>query len=293
MFILPFLSWLFSLLPYPMLAQLGEALGVVAYHLGKKRRHICVVNLRLCFPQKSAAEIDALTRAHFRYAARSMLEQSIFWWSRRSYLIQKMQIDLSAVRAANNVHEQRPIIFWIPHFVCLLVASYGLALNLGLPVVNVYQRQRQPWFDRFVARRRSRFGTFLVARDEGPRPILQHIKAHHAVTLSADMDFGIRGAVFAPFFDNPAATVTGPIRMARQTGAVVVPVIAAYLPAYQGWKVELLTPLDLGADDEPELVTATRLNRELEQWIHTRPEQYLWTHRRFKTRPEGQASLYD
>jgi lauroyl/myristoyl acyltransferase len=103
---------------------------------------------------------------------------------------------------------------------------------------------------------------------------------------------GERAGVFVPFFGIPASTITATSRIAQSTNAVVVPCITRILPRGRGYEVRLLPPLENFPTDDP-VADAARMNREIEAWVREMPEQYMWSYRRFKTRPNNEPSLYE
>ena len=143
-----------------------------------------------------------------------------------------------------------------------------------------------------MRRGRLRFGNAeIFARSEGARALMRAIKRGDAFFNLPDMDFGARDAAFVPFFGVPAATLLAPSRMARALGMVVQPVVSEMLPGGQGWRIRFLEPwTDFPTDDA--VADTARMNRWIEQEVRRLPEQYLWVHKRFKTRPEGEAGLY-
>jgi len=144
-----------------------------------------------------------------------------------------------------------------------------------------------------MRRGRMRFGQGeLFSRSDTARPLLRAIRRGHAFFNLPDMDFGLRDAAFVPFFGVPAATLLAPSRMARSLKMVVQPVVAHLLPGGRGWRVRFLPPWSDWPTDDAE-ADARRMNEWIEGEIGRDPEQYLWVHKRFKTRPPGQASLYD
>lgn len=281
------LMWLLHWLPLPLLGRIGEGLGRLLYRLMGARRHVALTNLRLCFPELSDAERCALARRHFQAYARSMLERGILWWSSEARLRRLIRVEpalpLQAIHAG-------PTILLCPHFVSLDVA--GIAVSLCTSGCSIYARQSSPVFDRALRRGRSRFWPVqLFARDAGVKPILRAMRAGLPFFMLPDMDFGGRDALFTPFFGVRAATLTAPARIAAMTGARLIPVTATMLPDYQGWRVQFHPAWD----DYPgtDLVAATvRMNRFIEAQVLRTPAEYFWAHRRFKTRPTGEASVY-
>jgi KDO2-lipid IV(A) lauroyltransferase len=157
----------------------------------------------------------------------------------------------------------------------------------------MYTPQRDPSMDALVYAGRARFNkVFLVSRKSGPRDMVRHLRAGRPLYYLPDMDFGRAGAVFAPFFGVPAATLLATAQLARKWRAAVVPVIGFWDPGAGRYQIEVLPELaDFPGQDSPEAATA-RLNREIESWVRRCPSQYYWVHRRFKTRPEGEPKLY-
>ncbi len=281
------LMWLLHWLPLPILGRLGEALGYALFYLLKKRRHITLTNLRLCMPELSEAARYRLARRHFQLYARSVLERGVLWWASerrlRRLIVTPKPLPLTQI-------SQKPTILLCPHFVSLDVA--GIAVMLETTLCSIYTRQSNAVFDTALRKGRSRFRpNTLVSRAEGVKPIIRAMRSGLPFFMLPDMDFGRKDAEFIPFFGVPAATLTAVARIAATTGAQVIPVIATYLPNYRGWQVEYLPAWpDYPGED---ILQATRfMNHFIEQQISKAPAEYFWAHKRFKTRPEGEASVY-
>jgi KDO2-lipid IV(A) lauroyltransferase len=131
----------------------------------------------------------------------------------------------------------------------------------------------------------------LFSRQDGIKPIIRALREGLPYFMLPDMDFGDKDAPFVPFFGIPAATLTAPGRIAAATGAKVIPVVATFLPGYRGWKVKFYPAWDNYPGDDILEATA-RMNRFIEERVREAPAEYFWTHKRFKTRPEGEPSLY-
>lgn len=281
------LMWLLHWLPLPLLGRLGEGIGSLLFVLVGPRRRITLTNLRLCFPKLSEAERKALARRHFQLYARSVLERGILWWASRSRLERLIVIEpgvpVEALKAG-------PAILLCPHFVCLDVAGTGTALEAN--ACSIYTEQRNKAFDRALRHGRLRFQPAkLFSRAEGVKPIIRAMRDGLPFFMLPDMDFGAKDAEFVPFFGIPAATLTATARIAKATGAKVIPVVATYLPGYRGWKVKFYPAWeDYPGDD---MVAATRrMNAFIEERVREAPAEYFWAHKRFKTRPPGEPSLY-
>ncbi|MDR1229147.1 MAG: lipid A biosynthesis acyltransferase [Azoarcus sp.] len=282
--------WLLHWLPLPVLAPLGRKLGDVAYFIAAPRRRVALANLALCFPELDEAAQRHLARRHFRALGRSLLERSLFWWSSRERLQRIVHFEgeerLRALQDAGT-----PVILLAPHFVGL--DAGGARVAMSFDSVSVYARQkRNPVLDRLLYRARRRFGDqLLFSRQDGMRGVLKAMKAGRPFYYLPDMDYGIKDAVFVPFFGVEAATITGLSRLARLAGARVLPCVTRMLPGSAGYTLEIGEPwadfptADVEADTR-------KMNAWLETVVCTMPEQYYWVHRRFKTRPEGQPRFY-
>ena len=187
---------------------------------------------------------------------------------------------------------ERPVMWLVPHFVALDLAGVATQLFQTRQVGSIYQAQSNPVFDAAIRQGRLRFGhAEIFARGDGAKPLIRAIRQGHAFFNLPDMDFGLKDAAFVPFFGNAAATLLAPSRMARALGMVVQPVVAELLPGSQGYRVRFLEPWpDFPTDDA--LDDTARMNRWIESEIRRMPAQYLWVHKRFKTRPPGEPPIY-
>lgn len=281
------LLWLLHWLPLPVVGRVGKAVGTVLYYLLGERRHITLTNLRLCFPDLSDGERQVLARRHFQCYARSVFERSILWWASERRLNRLITVEPAFPGQAIAAG---PVILLCPHFVCLDVA--GVAAAMRMSVSSMYTAQRNPVFDQALLKGRSRFKPpRLFKRQDGIKTILRSLREGMPYFMLPDMDFGLKDAEFVPFFGTPAATLTALPRLAAAAHAQVIPVIATFLPDYRGWKVTFYPPWpDYPGDDMTE--ATRRMNAFIEDRIREAPAEYFWTHRRFKTRPSGEATIY-
>ncbi|SMP52867.1 lipid A biosynthesis acyltransferase [Noviherbaspirillum suwonense] len=300
------LMWLLHWLPLPLLGRLGTGVGSLLYLVMGPRRHITQTNLRLCMPELSERERNALARRHFQHYARSVLERGVLWWGSTARLRRLIQVEpgVPDVPGAKDVQDvQRepgvplaqigagPTILLCPHFVCLDVA--GVAVMLESSLCSIYTAQRDPVFDGALRRGRTRFRPIeLVSRAAGIKPIIRAMRRGLPYFMLPDLDFGARDALFVPFFGVPAATLTAPARIAAATGAKVIPVVATFLPGYRGWKVRFFPAWDDYPGDDL-AVSARRMNAFIEARVREAPGEYFWAHKRFKTRPPGVPDVYD
>jgi KDO2-lipid IV(A) lauroyltransferase len=282
-----FTLWLLHFLPLALLAPVGRAIGMGAYVLITKRRRIARTNLRLCFPDLSSEAREQLLRRHFQCFGRALVESSIAWWGSAERLRRVVRIE--GREHVESLKGERFIGF-VPHFVGIELE--GLRMTADYRGVAVYVRQKDKYVDAFLKRKRERFaGTRMIARQEGVKAILRALEGGQALQLSPDMDLGPKDSVFVPFFGVQAATVTALSRMARLMKLRIIPLVVRQLPGGQGYVARFHPPWEdyPGASVEED---TRRMNAFLEEQIREMPEQYLWTHRRFKTRPPGEPKVY-
>ena len=281
------LMWLLHFLPLSWQAPLGVLFGRLLFAFAGERRHIALTNLRLCLPQLTEAERLNLAKRHFEVFGRSFLERGLLWWASPARLRRLVRIEglehLAAV-------EGRPVILLVPHFVGLDIG--GTRVMLEFDIVSIYANQKNLLFNAALLKGRSRFGgSTLLSRQEGTRKAIKAMRAGKPFYYLPDMDYGERDTIFVPFFGVPAATITGLSRLARLCDAAVLPVITRMLPRGQGYCVSIGPAWQ--DFPGPSIETDTRrMNAYIEGEIMAMPEQYFWLHKRFKTRPAGETSLY-
>ncbi|MEA5097152.1 MAG: lipid A biosynthesis acyltransferase [Burkholderiaceae bacterium] len=280
--------WLLHWLPLPILGRMGNGLGSLLFRFLKRRRHITLTNLRLCFPDMPESERLSIAEQHFQAYARSVLERGILWWASEARLKRLLVIESPLpLDELNTV----PTVVLCPHFVCLDVA--GVAFTLHCRGSSMYVRPKNPALNEVLRRGRLRFNPGrLFTRQDGIKPILRAVREGLPYFMLPDMDFGRDNAEFIPFFGNQAATLTALPRIAAATHARVIPVVATFLPNFRGWKAKFYPVWDNfpGSD----ITAATRrMNAFIEERILEAPAEYFWTHRRFKTRPEGEPDVYN
>jgi KDO2-lipid IV(A) lauroyltransferase len=281
--------WLFHWLPLPIQAACGRALGRLGWHLVRSRRRVALRNLELCLPELSTAERVRLAKEHFRWLGRSLLERGLLWYAPPERLRRLIRVEGDVHLAERS---EKPVMWLAPHFMALDVAGASVLLFQKRKGISIYQRQSDPVLDGALRRGRLRFGNAeIFARDDAGRALFRAIRRGDAFFNLPDMDFGTRDAAFVPFFGVAAATLLAPSRMARALDMVVQPVVAEILPGGEGYRVRYEAPWT-GFPSDDAVADAARMNRWIESEIRRNPAQYLWVHRRFKTRPPGEPPLY-
>lgn len=283
------LMWLLHWLPLAAQAAFGRALGRALYRLAGSRRKVALRNLELCLPELDALARERLAREHFAWLGRSIVERGLLWWAPRERLKRLIHVEGEVDLAERSA---RPVMWLVPHFLALDVAGVAVLLFQSRRGASIYQQQSNPVMDEVMRRGRLRLGNAVIfPRSDSAKPLIREIRQGTAFFNLPDMDFGAKDAAFVPFFGVPAATLLAPSRMARALDMVVQPVLAEMLPGGQGYRVRFMSPLP-GFPSDDALADTARLNRWIEQQIRANPAQYLWVHKRFKTRPEGEPGLY-
>jgi KDO2-lipid IV(A) lauroyltransferase len=279
--------WLLHWLPLPLQAALGDAFGGLLALLPGKRRHVAATNLALCFPDAPKTLRRRWLRQTFQASVRALLEHGVLWWGSEARLRRLIRIDNPEAALGDG---KQPVIWLAPHFVGLDMG--GVRLTMDHHIASMYAPARNPVSDRFIRRGRTRFSDIvLISRREGLKATLQAIKSGLPFYYLPDQDHGRRNAVFVPFFGVSAATVSALPRLAKLTDAQIVPAVTRQLPWGRGYAVRFYPPWENYPSGDLEADVA-RMNAFIEDRIREMPPQYLWLHRRFKTRPAGEASLY-
>jgi KDO2-lipid IV(A) lauroyltransferase len=277
---------LLSVLPYPLIARVGSGLGAALYLIPSHRKHVALVNLRLCFPLKTEHERKRLARAHFQHVVRSYLERGFQWFGSARAIDRMVEMD-----SRIDLHDPHasPTIFMGFHFVGIEVGC--MLYSSQLPVAALYTRMSNTRLCELAKRQRGRFGANMIERSSSAKHIVKLLRSGTPVMLAADMDHGTLGSVFAALFDVPACTLTSVSRLAKLGGARVVPFVTEVLPKFRGYKLTIFEPLENYPTDS-ESHDARTMNAFLEQQILRFPEQYYWVHKRFKHRPAGMPAVY-
>lgn len=282
-----FILWLLHFLPFRALVAIGNGGGVLLYHLATKRRQIGDTNLKLCFPDMREAMRKLLLREHFKMFARGLVERCILWWSSEERISSLIRVE--GIEHFEAIKGQ-PAILLTPHFVGMDAGGQWVAQQVD--TVCMYANQKSVYLTQLLKDKRARFrNQRLFARQEGLRPIIKGMRDNLPFIYPPDQDQGVKDGAFIPFFGVPAATMTSLPRIAQMTGAKVVPCITRVLPGGAGY-VLTFYPAWENYPSGDDIADARRMNEFIEQRVLEMPEQYFWLHKRFKTRPEGEASYY-
>ena len=277
------LSWL----PYRAQLAFGRQCGRLLHSLLTKRREIVRVNLKLCFPAQAPDERNAVALHCFESMGMGVLEIAMAWWARdpREHCdctIKGLEHLREALRAG------RGVLLCGAHLHSAELAGRFMALEQ--PVAIVYRPQNDIVADMVANWCRSRYYSDLIQHRD-MRGILRALARNQVVWYAPDIDAGTKRSVFAPFFGVPAASLTATSRLAKVSGAAVVPCFYYRRPDGSGYDIEVGQALEQFPSGEM-VEDATRINRLIEGAVRRVPEQYFWQHRRFKSRPPGEPPLY-
>ncbi|ANE77806.1 kdo(2)-lipid IV(A) palmitoleoyltransferase [Dickeya solani] len=275
-------------LPYPLLMRLGSRLGRSSRHFLKRRVSIARRNLELCFPDMPASQREVMLEANFASLGMALMETGMAWfWSDKRVRAWFEVSGLENLQQAGR--EQRGVMVIGIHFMSLELG--GRAMGLCQPMMAVYRRHNNKLMELVQTWGRSRSNKAMIDRKD-LRGMVQALKSGEAVWFAPDQDYGPKGSVFAPFFAvEQAATTCGTSTIHRLAKPAMITTVLIRKPNQQGYQLVIGPELEDYPSQDQQLA-AQYMNRVIEQEILRAPEQYLWLHRRFKTRPHGEASLY-
>ena len=279
------LVWLISRLPLRAIRAIGAFFGIILWALARQRRFVALTNLRLCFPDMPDDARKKLVLKHCIRFAQAVLDRSLMW-SASEKRIRRIVRMHNEERLASK--DGRPTLVLAPHFVGL--DATGTRGSMIGPWISMYAKQKNPVLNYMLLYGRGRFtDPILVSRQDGLLKVVKAMKRGTPFYYLPDQDFGPKDAVFAPFFGVPAATVTGVSRLAQLTNARVIALVSKMVPdGYESYYTEDWEDFP-GASVEED---TARMNKFIESWVLQMPDQYFWLHKRFKTRPEGEPSVY-
>jgi KDO2-lipid IV(A) lauroyltransferase len=281
------LVWLIGRLPYRALFALGRALGTLTVHLPGERRHVAQRNLELCLPHLSPAERSDLLRAALRDLGMMFVEFALAWFgSERAIAAVPCEIEglehLEACRKSG-----RGALLVGGHFSHLELCARLVSQRIR--IAGMYREMDDAVFERAVLRARLRYAQTMFLKEDLRRTV-KYMRAGGTVWYAPDQDMRGKDSVFVPFFGVSAATITATHHLARLSGAAVIPFFHQRKPD-GGYVLRLEAPLaDFPGDDVT--IDTARVNACVERMVRDAPAQYLWIHKRFKTRPVGEAPVY-
>lgn len=267
---------------------LGARIGRLAMRLSERRRRITQKNIDLCLPELDEQERKEIFRQAMESAGKAFFEIGMAWFWPRWRLRRLCTIEgLEHLQKARE--EGRGVIFMGVHFTTIEVGA--AFINISHSIDGFYRPHKNPVYDYIQRKGRERHNsqsTVIPRRDV--RGIIRALRNGRVISYLPDQDYGRQHSVFVPFFNVPAATVTAPSHYLRIANALAIPFITGRNPDDSGYYIRIYPPLDIGHGDD--LEDANRINAFIESRIRENPGQYLWAHRRFKTRPDGERDFY-
>ena len=277
-------------MPWSIQRRVGVAVGRLMYRLMGRRRRIAETNLALCFPDLHDTARTRLVRRHFRSLGLALVETALAWWGSEPRIMARSRI-VGAEHLEAALAGGRGVILLGGHFTTFELSGRILATRFECGAT--YRPHDDPRWDAILRTGRGRHLAALVPHKDA-RAMVRHLSGNGILWYAADQDFSSRRGrrnVFVRFFAERAASTTATAWLARTSGAGVVPFASYRLADESGWEVVIGAALEdfPSGDDEAD---AARLSAVLETQIERSPEQYLWVHRRFKTRPPGAPPAY-
>lgn len=276
-----------SHLPLSVLRGIGWCLGRILFYLVPSRRKIALRNLELCFPEASLAQRRAWVKESFVVFCQTWLDRSWLWFAPQKTVEKRTRM----TGALEELEGDTPTIMFAPHFYGMDAGGTALTIYCNRPFTSIFSTQPNADVDAWIRQGRQRFGDVrMLNRDDGVKPIIASLRKDHGLLyLLPDMDFGPSDSLFVPYFGQVAATIPSLSRFAKLGRAKVIGMYTRLTPA--GYEVTI-SPAWQNFPTDDVVADTTRQNRELEAQIRTMVPQYYWVHKRFKTRPEGEASVY-
>ena len=275
-------------LPWNVQHVLGDATGRLLYRLMRQRRAVADINLARCFPDLDHASRARIVRRHFRSLGLGFVDVAIAWWGSDELIAPRSRVIGSEHLEAALAHGQGVILFG-GHFTTFEIG--GRILASRYPVGATYRPHNDPFTDAVLRAGRGRYLSALVPHKD-IRAMVRYLGQNRILWYASDQDYSGQRRVFARFFSERAATTTATAWLARRSGAKIVPYASHRRTDDSGWDV-VLEPALKGFPTGDDSADAERLNSVLEGQIERSIEQYLWVHRRFKTRPPGAQPVYD
>jgi Kdo2-lipid IVA lauroyltransferase/acyltransferase len=291
-----FLLYLLARLPLSWLRAAGALVGKIAYLSNKKRRHVSRTNLGIAFPELNAKQLEALVKLHLRTLGIALLDRVWLWFAPLPVVYSRLELHGFENLPSTLQGSNQPTLLFVPHFVGLEAAgpAWQAACHArGLPhpkLSIVFQEPRSATEQALYLAGRGRFASLKqFTRQQGIRPVLKSLKEGWRFHCSPDQDFGAKDSVFVDFFGKKAATLTVLPKLSALLGAQVVPLLSRMTP--QGYHIQAL-PAIQGMGQVALDADCRAMNAALEGWIRSMPEQYMFSHRRYKTQTKGEKAIY-
>lgn len=280
---------LIATLPLSLIDKLGSALGMLIYRLIPSRRRVARINLKQAYPDFTDAEINTLSKKSFKSLGISFLEMGVAWFKKTGDLKKICTIEgLQHLEAA--IARNKGVILLTGHFTTLEIGGRLIGSYIG-KYNAIYKQAHDPLFNALMVHYRTKRIRNGLIETKNVRAFIRALKNRHTIWFAPDQDFHRQEIVFTPFLGGMASTLTATAKIARLTGAAVVPFYQVRLENGKGFKLIVLPALENFPSDNIEADSA-RINKVIEDMVYDCPEQYLWSHKRFKTQADKKTDFY-
>ena len=280
--------WCINHLPFYLQMRLGKWLGRMLYHLTPRRRRIAKINLRLCFPDLAESQRRQILKKHFESLGIMVIEFGLSWWTPTDKLKKLVTAEgLEYVEKA--LQRGKGVIFLAAHFTTFEISAPLFCIFM--PANAMYRRHENPLINAVIEHGRKKHLTRIIPRED-LRTMLRALKNNEIVWYASDQGYGEKHILLAPFFGIPASANGATSRIAKTSGAAVLPFVTYRLDDNSGYRLQISPPLEDYPSGDPEK-DALRINQVIEEQVLKHPEQYYWVHRRFKRRDISLRDVYN
>jgi len=284
--ILVFLMKISARIPFKVQLKIGRLIGRLMFIFSGHLKKVAKKNLGLCFPEKNKQQITFLLKKNFEEMGISIFETANAYFADNSKISKRLVIKNDKY-LQDAIQDGKSIILLASHFLSLMLGSRALLLNYS--IANIYRPQNNQLFDEVMRRGFVDNGAIMI-KNSDTRSMLKAIKSKTPIWYAPDQDLGPKNTIFAPFFNITTATVSATSRLAHNSNTVVIPY--HFNRQKDNYIMEFLKPLRAYPTKDP-VKDASKTNAILEKQILKYPDQYLWIHKRFKTRPDGETGYYE
>ena len=272
-------------IPFNFQVLIGKTIGKLLYPFMHKLRSTAYSNISHCFPDKKQNQVNLLVKRHFEAIGVSFFETANAYYG-SDKKIKKLLTITNENFFQDALKEEGGIILLCSHFMPLMLGSRALLINHT--IANIYRPQNNKLFDRIMVQGYKKNGAVMI-KSTDTRSIIKAINNSLPIWYAPDQDLGKNNSVFAPFFGIQTATASATARLAKNNNTRVIPY--SFIRTKKGYTMSFEKPIANYPSNDP-IQDATIVNQILEKQIIKSPEQYLWIHRRFKTRPNDEKNFY-
>ena len=272
-------------IPFKVQVIIGKNIGRVLFLFMERFRSIAYSNISHCFPDKKQNQVNLLVKRHFEAIGVSFFETANAYYG-SDKKIRKLLTITNEKFFQDALKEEGGIILLCSHFMPLMLGSRALLLNHT--IANIYRPQNNKLFDKIMVKGYKKNGAVMI-KSTDTRSIIKAINNSLPIWYAPDQDLGKNNSVFAPFFGIQTATASATARLAKNNNTRVIPY--SFIRTKKGYSMSFEKPIANYPSNDP-VQDATVVNQILEKQIGKTPEQYLWIHRRFKTRPNDEKNFY-